>query len=111
MTQEEQKRLASIWLLITSLNAARYAMVELNIAGMKQDRKQKFRALESQIKSFLEKMPKDSLVHDHSFENVGAMTEVVAMVAQLPFTQIEWFLNEVNKLSFAAVNRELKNNY
>jgi hypothetical protein len=104
---EEQKRLASIWLLITTLNAAKYAIVELDISQMKQDRKLRFKALEQQIKSFLQYMPKDSLVHNQSFENVAAMTETISMIAQLPATQIDWFLEQVNRLSFAAVNREL----
>jgi hypothetical protein len=107
MTHQEDKRLASIWLLITCLNAAKYALVELETKHMKQDRKVRFKALEQQIKSFLQYMPKDSLVHNQSFENVAAMTETMAMIAQLPATQIDWFLEQVNRLSFAAVNREL----
>lgn len=107
MTHQEDKRLASIWLLITCLNAAKYALVELETKHMKQDRKVKFKALEQQIKSFLQYLPNDILVKDQSFENVIAMTEAVSIIAQLPATQIDWFLEQVNRLSFAAVNREL----
>jgi hypothetical protein len=35
------------------------------------------------------------------------MTELMATMSLLPPGQVDWFLGEVNKLTFAAVNRAL----
>jgi hypothetical protein len=38
------------------------------------------------------------------------MTELMAIVALIPPTQIEWFLQEVNKLAEESVDRVIKSN-
>ena len=104
---EHEKKLAAFWLLITSLNATKFALGELEIERFKQERKMRFRALQQATNTFLGYLPKESEVADMAFENVSAMVEVMSIIAQMPPTQIEWYLQEVKKLSYIAINRAL----
>ncbi len=107
-----ERKTASYWLLITALNTAKYAIVELEPSGMKFQHKQQFTMLQNAIHGFLSNIQKKTskedkeLLDSMSFENVAALAETFAMISQIPEPQIEWFLNETNKLVYASVNNE-----
>jgi hypothetical protein len=112
----DERRTANFWLLITALNAAKFAIVELNPSEMKGDSKHQFLFLRNAIVGFFTTMQKRSsqadkeLLSAMSFENVAAMTETMSMIAQIPEPQIEWFLSQANLLVYAAINKELEKN-
>lgn len=107
------KKAADLYLLISCLNAACYAITELNPNLMRFDDKMRYNALRNTMLNFLKhlesKTTKDQFqdLKSFNFENVGAMTELMAVISLLPPGQVDWFLGEVNKLSFAAVNKAL----
>ena len=109
----DNRKAAQYWLLVTSLNAAKFAIAELEPRQMKFSQKHHFLSLHNAIISFLNSIQRNAskddkeLLDKMSFENVGAMAETMSMIAQIPEKQIEWFLNECNKLVFSAVNKEL----
>ena len=110
---EKSKTAADLYLLISCLNAACYAITELNPNIMRFDDKMRYNTLRNQMLNFLKnlerKTTKDKYneLKEFNFENVGAMTELMAVISLLPPGQVDWFLGEVNKLCFAAVNRAL----
>lgn len=107
------KKAADLYLLISCLNAGIYAITELEPDRMNSQDKMLYKNLRNYMLNFLKglerKATKEQIseLHSYNFENVAAMTELMATVSLLPPTQVEWFLNEIQKLSFAAVNREL----
>lgn len=110
----KQKRLADIWLLIASLNCVRYAITELNPDSMPSHGKVKYKNLKANIENFLNSMQLQTEVNerkrliDTNFENVGAMVETMSMLAHVPLTHIEPFLDRVNKLVFEII-KEIQN--
>lgn len=107
------KKAADLYLLISCLNAACYAITELNTNLMRFDDKMRYNALRNTMLNFLKSLEKKTTkdqfedLKTFNFENVHAMTELMMVISLLPPGQMEWFLEEVNKLSFAAVNRAL----
>ncbi len=107
------KKAADLYLLISCLNAACYAITELQTDRMRFDDKMRYNTLRNTMYNFLKhlesKTTKDQYqdLKAFNFENVGAMTELMAVISLLPPSQVDWFLGEVNKLSFAAVNKAL----
>ena len=110
----KQKTLSDIWLLIASLNCVRYAITELNPESMPSHGKVKYKNLKANIENFLNSMQLKTEVEqrkkllDTNFENVGAMVETMSMLAHVPLTHIEPFLDRVNKLVFEII-KEIKN--
>lgn len=115
MTNDRANRAADMYLLISCLNAGIYSITQLNPDGMNSQDKVTYKNLRSFMQNFLKglerKVTKEQVaeLHSYNFENVGAMTEMMATIALLPPTQVDWFMGEVNKLSFAAVNRATSN--
>ena len=113
MNNERSRRAADLYLLISCLNAASYAITQLNPNIMRFDDKMRYNALRNTMLNFLknleQKTTKDKFeeLKEFNFENVGTMTELMSVISLLPPSQLDWFLEEVNKLSFAAVNRAL----
>lgn len=109
----KQKRLADIWLLIASLNCVRYAITELNPDSMPSHGKVKYKNLKANIENFLNSMQLKTEVDqrkkllDTNFENVGAMVETMSMLAHVPLTHIEPFLERANQLVFEII-KEIK---
>lgn len=109
----KQKRLADIWLLIASLNCVRYAITELNPDSMPSHGKVKYKNLKTNIENFLNSMQLQTDLEqrkkliDTNFENVGAMVETISMLAHVPLTHIEPFLERVNQLVFEII-KEIK---
>ena len=108
---DNRKKLADIWLLISSLNCVRYAIAELNPATMPPQSKVKYKGLKIYIENFLNTMQlhievdrRKKLVGTN-FENVGAMVETMACLAHIPLDQIEPFLEKVNQLAFETVKQ------
>ena len=112
----DERKTANYWLLITALNTAKFAIVELNPDTMKMQHKQQFKMLQNAMHSFLSglqgKASKEDkeLLNNMNFENVAALAETFGLISQIPEPQIEWFLEQCNRLVFAAVNRELEKN-
>ena len=110
----KQKRLADIWLLIASLNCVRYAITELNPDTMPPQGKIKYKNLKTNIENFLNSMQLQTDLQnrkkliDTNFENVGAMVETMSMLAHVPLTHIEPFLERVNQLVFELI-KEIQN--
>lgn len=110
----KQKRLADIWLLIASLNCVRYAITELNPDTMPSNGKTKYKNLKTNIENFLNSMQLHTDLQnrkkllDTNFENVGAMVETMSMLAHVPLTHIEPFLDRVNQLVFELI-KEMQN--
>lgn len=101
---------ANQWLLISSLNAARFAIIELNPDQMNPLMRYRYKNLQSQMTNFLNGLQARASKEDRqrladmNYNNVGAMAETMAMIAQIPQDQIDWFLAEANKLVYRAVN-------
>ena len=110
------KKAADLYLLISCLNAACYASTELDPTKMRFDDKMKYNALRNQMTNFLKHLESKTTKEQfqdlklYNFENVGAMTELMAIISLLPPRQVDWFMGEINKLSFAAVNKALSEN-
>ncbi len=110
---DNRKKLADIWLLISSLNCVRYAIAELNPATMPPQSKVKYKGLKIYIENFLNTMQlhievdKRKKLVGTNFENVGAMVETMACLAHIPLDQIEPFLEKVNQLAFETVKQAI----
>lgn len=110
----DERKTVSYWLLVTALNTSKYCIAELEPSGMKFQQKQQFTMLHNAIHGFLATMQQKTTKKDkefldsQSFENVAALVETFSMIAQIPAPQIEWFLNETNKLVYAAVDKEIE---
>ena len=109
-----QKKLADIWLLISALNCTRYAIVELEPDKMSSQAKGRYKNLKMQVENFLNSLQLKTDVDDRkklvntNFENVGAMVETMALLAHVPLTHIEPFLERVNELVFKLI-KEVEN--
>jgi hypothetical protein len=110
---DNRKKLADIWLLISSINCLRYAIAELNPATMPPQSKVKYKALKIYIENFLNTMQlhieldrRKKLV-DTNFENVAAMVGTMACLAHIPLDQIESFLEKVNELASETVKQAI----
>ena len=110
--EQNNKRLADIWLLISALNTARYAITEINPDTMQPHTKMQFKNLKSNIENFLHnsqsKMEtKDrQRLADFNFENVAIMVETMSLLAHVPINKQEEFLNKVNKIVFDVIETD-----
>jgi len=114
MNEREQLEYTyKVWLLVSALNLAKFAIAELEPHKLHSIQKNRFGILRGAIQNFLTvqqaralKEDRDQLA-DVNFDVVGVMTEALGLMSQLPVQQYEWYLNECKKLVFTAVNREL----
>jgi len=73
--------------------------------------KKRFLDLRSAINLFVNTFEKAAnpdereLLNTTSYENVGAVAELIAMAITLPESQIEWYLDECKKLTYVAFNK------
>jgi hypothetical protein len=112
MKQEELKRIFDFWMLISSLNLAKYAITELETYKMSGLQKSRYNNLRNNISNFLniqtseiKKSDRNALLYGN-FDNVGLMAEAIGNMTQIPTEQYDWYLNECNKLVHAAANRQ-----
>lgn len=102
---------SKIYLLLTMLNGTLYAIADLEPDKMKGQNKARFLNLRTNIKNFMQLISnaatKDDkkLLHSYTFDSIALMSEVFAMLAHVPETQIDWMSEEINKL----VIQSLKN--
>jgi len=98
------------YLLVTSLNLALFAIAELEPGKMKQAQKMRFLNLRNAANNFLQQMPNSrehkEFLNDQSFDSVGLIVELIAMLSQVHPEQHEWIMEEVKKLIFVSVNRQ-----
>jgi hypothetical protein len=107
--EQDNKRLADIWLLISTLNTARYAITEINPDTMQSHTKMQFKNLRNNIDNFLissqtKMQDKDrKRLAEINFENVAVMAETMSLLAHVPINKQEEFLEKVNQLVFDVV--------
>ena len=101
---------SKIYLLITMLNGTLYAITELEPEKMKGHNKLRFLNLRTNVRNFMyavsnaaTKADKE-LLHSYTFDNVGLMAEVFAMLAHVPESQMEWISQEINNLVIQSLN-------
>jgi hypothetical protein len=110
--EQNNKRLADIWLLISTLNTARYAITEINPNTMQSHTKMQFKNLKTHIENFLvasqsKMQDKDrKRLADANFENVAIMAETMSLLAHVPINKQEEFLDKVNQVVFEIVKDE-----
>jgi len=110
--EQNNKRLADIWLLISTLNTARYAITEINPNTMQSHTKMQFKNLKTHIENFLvasqsKMQDKDrKRLSDINFENVAIMAETMSLLAHVPINKQEEFLDKVNQVVFEIVKDE-----
>ena len=72
------------YLLVTSLNLALFSIAELEPSKMKHQQKMRFTNLRNAAKNFLDQMPTSredkEFLNDQSFDSVGLIVELIAMV-------------------------------
>ena len=111
--EQNNKRLADIWLLISTLNTARYAITEINPNTMQSHTKMQFKNLKTHIENFLvasqtKMQDKDrKRLADVNFENVAIMAETMSLLAHVPIDKQEEFLQGVNELVFKVIEDDL----
>jgi hypothetical protein len=109
----DQQKTAILWTLIGSLNTAKYCLTELKTMRQKTGAMIQIEQAINRFFTFASnKMTNEEKTHleNLSFENVALITETIGMMSQIPENQIDWVANEVNKLAFAAINRENETN-
>ena len=98
------------YLVVTSLNLALFPIAELEPSKMKHQQKMRYTNLRNAAKNFLDQMPTSredkEFLNDQSFDSVGLIVELIAMVSQVHPEQQEWITQEVKKLVFHSVNRQ-----
>ncbi len=98
------------YLLVTALNLTLFSIAELEPGKMRQQQKMRFLNLRNATKNFLEQMPTSrqdkEFLNDQSFDSVGLIVELIAMLSQVHPDQQEWITGEVKKLIFQSVNRQ-----
>jgi hypothetical protein len=110
---QENKRLADLWLLISALNTVRYAITEINPDTMQSHTKMQFKNLRANIENFLISAQKKMQTKERqtlasmNFENVAIMAETLSLLAHVPINKQEEFLTKVNELVFEVVKDEV----
>ncbi len=113
MTNEKEiKRVFDFWMLISSLNLAKYSITEIDTSLMSGLQKNRFNILRNNISNFLniqlaevKKSDKEALNYGN-FDNVALMAEAIGNMTQVPVEQYDWYLNECSKLVHLAANRQ-----
>lgn len=102
---------AKIWLLVSVLNASRFAIAEMEPKKMSHTMKKRFNDLEVAVNLFLNSFksaaPKAEadILDATSFDTVAALAELICMVVQCPTSQIDWYVEECKKMVYLAYNK------
>lgn len=100
-----------IWLLVSVLNASRFAIAEMEPKKMSFTMKKRYNDLETAINLFLNSFKSTApeaereLLDSTSFDTVGALAELICMVVQCPLDQLDWYLDECKKMVYLAYNK------
>ena len=103
------KKLTDIWLLITALNTARYAIAEIDPRSLPSNTKMRYNNLRNNIENFLRMMNYRMPIHDRkeldmvNFDIVGTAVEALSLISHLPEEKHEEFLQKINEYVFDAV--------
>jgi|694.fasta_scaffold13593_3 hypothetical protein len=95
---------SKIYLLLTMLNGTLYAIAELEPDKMKGQNKVRFLNIRSNIRNFMYTISNSAtaadkeLLHSYTFDSIGLMAEVFALLSYVPENQIDWMSQEINKL-------------
>lgn len=98
------------YLLVCSLNLTLFAIAELEPHKKKHAQKMRLINLRNATKNFLQQIPNNKedkeFLNEQSFDSVGLIVELIAMLSQVHPDQQEWITGEVKKLIFQSVNRQ-----
>jgi len=102
----------NMYLLVTAINLAVFAITELEPAKMGGVNKMRYLNLRHQLTNFIVTMTaksakddKDKL-KDSSFDSVAGIAELMAMVAMVHPDQQDWFLEECKRLTIESTERQ-----
>jgi hypothetical protein len=106
------KRKEVYYMMLTSLNTIRYCIAEIDINTLRQEHKSMFKNMQAQSHYFLDnifskasKKEDIEILQDISFNNVAAATTVFGLMSKMPQEEIDWFLEETEKLIYIAHNK------
>jgi len=107
------KRKEVYYMLLTSLNTIRYCIAEIDVNTLRHEHKAMFKSMQSQSQYFLDNIFSKAsrkedidVLHDISFNNVAAATTVFGLMSKMPQDEIDWFLNECEKMLYVIYNRQ-----
>jgi hypothetical protein len=106
------KRKEMYYMLLTSLNTIRYCIAEIDVNTVRHEHKSMFKNMQAQSQYLLDNIFSKAsrkedieILHDISFNNVAAATTVFGLMSKMPQEEIDWFLEEVEKLVYIAYNK------
>lgn len=106
------KRKEVYYMMLTSLNTIRYCIAEIDINTLRHEHKSMFKNMHSQSQYFLDnifnkasKKEDIEILQDISFNNVAAATTVFGLMSKMPQDEIDWFLEECEKLIYISYNK------
>lgn len=106
------KRKEVYYMLLTSLNTIRYCIAEIDINTLRHEHKSMFKNMQAQAQYLLDNIFSKAsrkedieMLHDISFNNVAAATTVFGLMSKMPQEEIDWFLEETEKLIYVAYNK------
>lgn len=107
------KRKEVYYMMLTSLNTIRYCIAEIDVNTLKHEHKSMFKNMQAQAHYFLDnifnkasKKEDVEILQDISFNNVAAATTVFGLMSKMPQDEIDWFLEETEKLIYIAYNKK-----
>ena len=109
-----KEQIAHIQLLYCAADILQYACIQLKDTGIQQQEKvilsQIQRGTKQKINQFFSKVPRENMkkFDELSADNAAYMADMVSMVGLIPPDQLEWFSEEVFKVSQRAVNKHNK---
>jgi hypothetical protein len=106
------KRKEVYYMLLTSLNTIRYCIAEIDVNTVRHEHKSMFKNMQAQAQYLLDNIFSKAsrkedieILHDISFNNVAAATTVFGLMSKMPQEEIDWFLEETEKLIYIAYNK------
>lgn len=106
------KRKEVYYMLLTSLNTIRYCIAEIDVNTLRHEHKSMFKNMHAQAQYLLDNIFSKAsrkedieMLHDISFNNVAAATTVFGLLSKMPQEEIDWFLEETEKLIYVAYNK------
>lgn len=106
------KRKEVYYMMLTSLNTIRYCIAEIDVNTLRHEHKSMFKNMHAQSQYLLDNIFSKAsrkedieILQDISFNNVAAATTVFGLMSKMPQEEIDWFLEEVEKLIYIAHNK------
>lgn len=113
MTDKKREALSYSWALIVALKTAASAAFTLSNDHLRGRSKQRAKSLYSYLKNWLNtgqaKVNRELEEYDDLIEdNASAGLELLVSAASVPNDQVDWFIEQIDGLVFAAQNRAQK---